>query len=106
MTGNRHADVEYTAAPRPGAHLQAMPKYPAESVGNRQAQPQAFFGPSLVAVEAFELFENHLALVLGNPRPAVPDFQGQQATLAPHPEQDRALGVAEGIGQEVLQDSA
>ena len=52
-----------------------MPEYPAQPVGNRQAQPQAFFGTGLVAVQPFEFLENHLALVLGNARPAVPDFQ-------------------------------
>ncbi|MOA01400.1 hypothetical protein D3C78_1208080 [compost metagenome] len=57
-----------------------------------------------MAVQAFEFLENHLQLVIGNAWAAVPDLQPQLAAVSADTEQDRALAVAEGIGQEVLQD--
>ena len=59
-----------------------------------------------MAVEAFELFKNHLQLVFRYARPAVPHFKAQLAATAAHAQQYRAFGVAEGVGQEVLQDPA
>ncbi|MNP27693.1 hypothetical protein D3C76_1206170 [compost metagenome] len=59
-----------------------------------------------MAVQAFELFEDHLQLVRRDARAAVPDFQPQVPSLAAHAEQHVALGVAEGVGEEVLQHPA
>ncbi|MNF81456.1 hypothetical protein D3C84_637280 [compost metagenome] len=83
-----------------------MLQYPAQAIGNRQAQAQAFFGAGLVAVEAFELFENHLQLVIRNAGATVPYFEQQAPRFVPHTQQNRAFAVAKGIGEEVLQDAA
>ncbi len=78
----------------------------AQPVGNRQAQAQAFLGAGLVAVEALEFLENHQAFVFGDARAAVPDLQTQPVALAAHAQQHTTLGIAEGIGEEVLQHPA
>ncbi|MNE34862.1 hypothetical protein D3C80_1286000 [compost metagenome] len=83
-----------------------MPQHPAQAVGDRQAQAQAFFGAGLVAVQALELLEDHLQLVVGDARATVPHLQPQALALAARAQQDRALAVAQGIGEEVLQHPA
>ncbi|MNC28100.1 hypothetical protein D3C75_762940 [compost metagenome] len=59
-----------------------------------------------MTVQALEFLEDHLELVGRNARAAVPHFQAQMTPLAAHAEQHLALGVAEGVGQEVLQHPA
>ncbi|MNJ49230.1 hypothetical protein D3C77_444490 [compost metagenome] len=98
------ADPEDTSLARPGAHFQGVAEHSAQAIGNGQAQAQAFFGTGLMAVQAFEFFEDDLQLVIGNARTAVPDFQPQLATLPAHAQQDRAFAITEGVGEEVLQD--
>ncbi len=83
-----------------------MTEHAAQPVGDRQAQPEAFFSARLVAVEAFEFFEDDLLFIQRNARASVPDFQAQLALASANPQQHWAFGVAEGIGQEVLQDSS
>ena len=83
-----------------------MGEHAAQAVGNRQAQAQAFLGARLVAVEALELLEDHLALVFGDTHAAVPDFQAQLSAFTAHAQHHAALGVTEGVGQEVLQHPA
>ncbi|MNI39904.1 hypothetical protein D3C73_940990 [compost metagenome] len=83
-----------------------MAEHAAQPIGNRQAQPQAFFGAGLMAVEALEFFEDHFQFVFGNPRAAIPDFQAQLAPAPTYSQQHRATGIAESIGEEVLQDPA
>ena len=83
-----------------------MAEDPAQAVSDCQAETQAFLGAGLVAVQALELLEDHLALVLGNARAAVPDLQTQLPALAPRTEQYAASGIAEGVGEEVLQHPA
>ncbi|MNJ67123.1 hypothetical protein D3C77_632640 [compost metagenome] len=101
----RYADPEDTALTGPGTYFQGVAKYAAQAVSDGQAQAQAFFRTRLVTVQALELFENHLQLVVGNPGATVPDFQPQLAGVATHPQQNRALAIAEGVGKEVLQDA-
>ncbi|MNN49692.1 hypothetical protein D3C81_1642350 [compost metagenome] len=57
-----------------------------------------------MAVEAFELFENHLLFIFRDPWPAIPHLQTQFAAAPPHAQQHRAFGVAESVSQEVLQN--
>ena len=76
-TGDRHGDAEHAALARPGAHFQRVFEYVAETVGDGQAQAQTFLRAGLVAVQAFELLEDHLQLVMRNARAAVPDFEPQ-----------------------------
>ena len=104
--GQWHADAEYAAFTLPRAHLQGMPEHVTQAVCNRQAQAQAFFGTGLVAIQAFELFKNDLQLVGGNTRAPIPHLKAQLATSATHTQQHRSFGVAEGIGQEVLQNAS
>ena len=104
--GHGHADAEHTAKPLPGTHLQGVPEYVAEAVSNRQAQAQTFFGPGLMAVEAFELFKYDLQFVFRDTRPAIPYFKAQLAAAPTYAQQYRAFGVTKGVGQEVLQDAA
>ena len=85
--------------------MQGVPEHSAQAVSNRQTQPKAFFGAGLVAVQAFEFFKNHLQLVLRDTGAAIPDLQAQVLAATPHAQQYRALGVTEGVGQEVLQDA-
>jgi hypothetical protein len=59
-----------------------------------------------MAVETFEFFENHLLFVFRNTRPTVPDFQAQLAFASTNTQQHRPFGVAEGVGEEVLQNPA
>ena len=80
-----------------------MAEYPAQAVGNRQAQAQSLLGSGLVAVQAFEFLEDVLALVLRDARAAVPDFNAQAFTFTAHAQQHAAAGIAEGVGEEVLQ---
>ena len=82
-----------------------MAQHAAQTVGNRQPQPQAFFGARLMAVQAFELFENDLQFVVRDARPAIPHFKAQFTATSAYAQQHRPLGVAQGIGQEVLQNA-
>ena len=59
-----------------------------------------------MTVEAFELLENHLLFIFRNAGPTVPHLQTQLALVPADPQEHRALGIAESVGQEVLQDSA
>ncbi|MNG23370.1 hypothetical protein D3C84_1079660 [compost metagenome] len=52
-----------------------MAEHPAKPVGDGQAKTQAFLGAGLVAVQALELLEYHLALVFGDARTPIPDLQ-------------------------------
>ncbi|MCY1424738.1 hypothetical protein D9M71_405000 [compost metagenome] len=102
----RHAHAEHAALARPGAYFQPVAEHLAQPVGDRQAEAEALFRAGLVAVQALELLEDHLQLVGRNARPAVPHFQAQAVLLVAHAEQDATLGVAEGVGEEVLQHPA
>src|SRR3546814_747923 len=59
-----------------------------------------------MAVEAFELFKNDLQFVFGDARAAIPYLQAQFAVATANAQQHRSLGIAEGIGEEVLQHTA
>ena len=84
--------------------MQFMTQYAAKPVGNGQPEAQAFFGAGLMAVQAFELLENHLTFVFRNTWATVPDFEAQMRASTPYAQQYRALAVAERVGQEVLQN--
>ncbi|MNT73975.1 hypothetical protein D3C72_2127390 [compost metagenome] len=76
-TGQRYADAEHAALAWPGTHLQPVFEYPAQAIGNRQAEAEAFLGAGLVAVQALELLEDDLELVLRDTRAAIPHRQAQ-----------------------------
>ena len=82
-----------------------MAEYPGDLFHDGQAQAQAAVLVRSLHVAAFELLENLLQALLGNPHAAVPHLDQQALLLTPATQHHPPLvGVANGIAEQVAQD--
>src|SRR5450830_1923100 len=82
-----------------------MPEDPGDFFDNGQpeTQPAILMGPLHVA--AFELLENFLQFVLGNPDTGIPDLDGQTMAMPTATQYHPASGgVSDGVAQQVAQN--
>jgi hypothetical protein len=92
--------------PAADARLQAQVEVQqsGDPVADRQAEPEALLAPGRSTVEAPEFSEDQRAVLLRDPRPAVPDLHQQAWTPPAAADDDPAtLRVAQRVRHEVLQ---
>ncbi|KAG1185189.1 hypothetical protein G6F35_014929 [Rhizopus arrhizus] len=100
----RHADREHRTAIDYAAQLQRCVQQGRDALRDGQPQPQAL---AIAAVHPMEFLEYHRLLLGCDAGPGVVHTDGQALAVATHAQQNAAVaGVADGIGQEVLQHAA
>src|SRR5215831_20766609 len=101
---HRHRDGKSRTLANGGDQLDGMAEQSAQAVHDSEAEAETALG--IASSEAVEFAEDIAPLVVGNSRPAVPDFDMHHVT-APSATHDDAAGggVADRIGYEIDDDS-